>query len=396
MLSEQRRKQNWPPSVLFLEEDVVMRADRLVAILLMLQRRELVTAAEVADELEISVRTARRDLESLSMAGVPVYSQQGRGGGWRLLGGGKLDLSGLNADEARSLFTLIGPRADVTPEVRSALRKLVRALPEPLRHGAEAAATAVVIDPSSWDYATVGPRRPDMLDALEAAAIDGDCVLLGYRARSGEVTERVVHPLGLAAKGRHWYLVANTDAGFRTFRVDRVTSACRTGDPVLRPEGFELSSAWAKIVEGIDQLRTPAVATGTARPDAVKYLRLVFGRRLDLADVQRSSSGTEANSVAAHTETPTDDLVADAPSRPGRSGAVPGTATSDTTDAGTHDLVADAPNASGRVSFSVRGSNVRALANDLAGLGNWVIIDGPDEVRELLGQIGAELVELYA
>ena len=71
-----------------------MRADRLVAILLLLQQREKVTASEVAAELEVSERTARRDLEALAMAGVPVYSVQGRGGGWRLVGGARTDLSG--------------------------------------------------------------------------------------------------------------------------------------------------------------------------------------------------------------------------------------------------------------------------------------------------------------
>ncbi|MBS1838135.1 MAG: HTH domain-containing protein, partial [Actinobacteria bacterium] len=95
-----------------------MRADRLVAILLMLQRRDRVTAAEVAEELEISERTARRDLDALGMAGVPVYSKQGRGGGWQLLGGARTDLSGLTAREARALFSVAGPASGTTPEVR--------------------------------------------------------------------------------------------------------------------------------------------------------------------------------------------------------------------------------------------------------------------------------------
>src|SRR3954470_19641365 len=100
-----------------------MRADRLVAILLLLQTRGQVTAAEVAEELEVSERTARRDLEALGMAGLPVYSMQGRGGGGRLAGGGRTDLSGLTADEARALFLVAGPAA-ATPQVRAALRKL--------------------------------------------------------------------------------------------------------------------------------------------------------------------------------------------------------------------------------------------------------------------------------
>src|SRR5256885_8841968 len=106
-----------------------MRADRLVATLLLMQARGRVTAAELAAELEISVATARRDLEALSAAGVPVYPQPGRGGGWSLVGGARTDLSGLTASEARALFLLAGPAAAIAPEVKSALRKPVRALP---------------------------------------------------------------------------------------------------------------------------------------------------------------------------------------------------------------------------------------------------------------------------
>ena len=134
-----------------------MRADRLVAILLLLQSRTQVTAAEVAAELEISERTARRDLDALSMAGVPVYSKQGRNGGWQLVGGAKTDLSGLTAAEARALFLVAGT-ASSTPEVKAALRKLVRALPEPFRTGAEAASNAVVVDPTALGQAPEHPR----------------------------------------------------------------------------------------------------------------------------------------------------------------------------------------------------------------------------------------------
>src|SRR3954449_13378022 len=131
-----------------------MRADRLVAILMLLQTRGQVTAAEVAQELEVSERTARRDLDALGMAGLPIYSLQGRNGGWRLAGGGKTDLSGLTAAEAPALFLVGGASSatsTATPQVKAALRKLVGALPEPLRSGAEAASQAVVVDPMGWD-----------------------------------------------------------------------------------------------------------------------------------------------------------------------------------------------------------------------------------------------------
>src|SRR6266436_1226970 len=126
-----------------------VRADRLVAVLMLLQTRGRVTAAEVAAELEISERTARRDLDALAMAGLPVYSQPGRNGGWELLGGARTDLSGLNAAEARALFLVAGPSSTATPEVKAALRKLVRALPETFRSQAEAASEAVVVDPTA-------------------------------------------------------------------------------------------------------------------------------------------------------------------------------------------------------------------------------------------------------
>lgn len=318
-----------------------MRADRLVSILLMLQRRQQVTASEVADELEISERTARRDLDALAAAGVPVYSQQGRGGGWRLAGGGRIDLSGLSASEARALFLTAGSSSNATAELRSALRKVVRALPESMRDRAEAAASAVVVDPQAWDRTNAGPVRPPLLDDIESAVVDGECLRLGYLAPQGEATERVVHPLGLAAKSRWWYLLADTEAGLRTFRVDRVTSAVRTGGPVQRPEGFELSAEWARIVERVDEMRAPQRAHATASTDALVHLRHIFGT--DLAVL-----GGETRSEA----------------RP--------------------------------INVEVRGSSIRGLAADLAGFGGMVEVTHPPELRETLEKLGQELVATYA
>src|SRR2546421_9127578 len=122
-----------------------VRADRLVAILLLLQSRGQVTAAEVAAELEISERTARRDLDALGMAGLPIYSRQGRNGGWQLVGGGRTDLSGLSAAEARALFLVAGPSSAATPPVRGAPRQVGRGPPQAFRTRPEAAGTAVVL-----------------------------------------------------------------------------------------------------------------------------------------------------------------------------------------------------------------------------------------------------------
>ncbi len=303
-----------------------MRADRLVAILLLLQRRGQVTAAEVAAELEVSVRTARRDLEALSMAGVPVYSERGRGGGWRLLGSGKTDLSGLNAAEARALFLVAGTAAEVTPQVRAALRKLVRALPESMRTEAETASTSVIVDPGDWGRTPRPPRRPDHLDELQAATAAQAQVRLGYRDRDGATTERVVDPLGLAQKGRAWYLVGGTDKGQRTFRIARVISVERTGRSVTRPPDFDLAESWRGVVERVDQLRSPVGLDLLVREPHVQTLRWMF-----------------------------DDQ------------AIVGEATAD-----------------GRMQVRIRGRDVEVLAAQVAGFGRDVEVVDPPEARRFL------------
>lgn len=312
-----------------------MRADRLVAVLLLLQARGRVTAAEVADELEISERTARRDLEALAMAGIPVYSQAGRGGGWSLVGGARTDLSGLTAAEARTLFLVAGPSASATPQIKAALRKLVRALPEPFRASAEAAASAVVIDPTSWDR-TDSPT-PAHLDVLQHAVVDGVQVRIVYAGRERPVSERTVHPLGLVSKAGVWYLLAGTDAGMRTFRVSRVRSVLVTDDRAERPEDFDLEQTWSSVVAEIDERRVPFRAFARVEPEAVSWLRSAFGTRLSVGE-----------SV--------DD---------------------------------------GRVDVEVRSWSAHALARELASFGRWVEVLDPPEARQQLAEIGAELVERY-
>ena len=259
-----------------------MRADRLVATLLILQARGRVTAAELAEELEISERTARRDLEALAMAGIPVYSQAGRNGGWSLLGGARTDLSGLTAAEARTLFLVAGPSSAVTPEAKAALRKLVRALPETFRAEAEAAAAAVVLDPTTWG-STSAPRPPH-LDAVQEAVVMGRQVRLAYADRTGNETERTVHPLGLVAKSSVWYLLADTEAGMRTFRVGRVRGVTMTDQPVVRPDGFDLAEAWKAVVEAMDERRNASRAVVRAKPQVMGWLRSTFGSRVVIRD----------------------------------------------------------------------------------------------------------------
>jgi predicted DNA-binding transcriptional regulator YafY len=318
-----------------------MRADRLVATLLLLQSRGRVTAAEVADELEVSERTARRDLDALAAAGIPLYSQQGRGGGWALIGGARTDLSGLTASEARALFLVAGPSSSATPEVKAALRKLVRALPEPFRPGAETAATAVVIDPSSWDKSGPPPRRPEYLDVLQQAVVDGVQVRLGYAGRDKPAGERTIHPLGLVAKGNVWYLIADTDAGLRTFRVNRVRSVELTTDPVQRPDGFDLAEEWRRVVAVVDEKRTPYRVDLLVRPEFMEHLRWSFGGRLEI--IEEAGKGKK-----------------------------------------------------NRAKVRVATHSMEAAAGELAGWAFGAEVVSPTELRDRLAAIGAELSAVYA
>ena len=314
-----------------------MRADRLVAILLLLQSRGQVTAGEVARDLEVSERTARRDLEALGVAGLPIWSQQGRNGGWRLAGGGRTDLSGLTAAEARALFLVAGPSSSATPEVRAALRKLVRALPEPFRPSAEAASSAVVVDPAGWEDRGEPRAISVHLDAVQRAVVEGEQLELGYVARNREPSTRVVHPLGLASKGAAWYLVAATGGGLRTFRVDRITSVAPTGDAVVRPDGFELEEAWRLITDEVDRQRAPITARALADPERLWVVRFVLGTRVRIGP----------------------------------------------------------PGGDGRVEVELRGHSIESLACEIAGLGGSIEVLDPPELRARLAEIAGELGALY-
>lgn len=274
-----------------------MRADRLVATLLLMQTRGRVTAAELAGELEISVATARRDLEALSSTGVPVYPQPGRGGGWSLVGGARTDLSGLTASEAQALFLLAGPAAGVSPEVRSALRKLVRALPGPFRADAEAAAGAVVIDPARWGEAE--KPRPLLVDALQGAVVRRRKVRLGYARRGQDPTSRLVDPWGVVDKDDVWYLLAGTDRGQRTFRVDRITELEVTDQAAQRPDDFELADAWQRVVDQMEQRRSLMSATVLIPERLLPVLRDHFGRHCEHEETL--ADGRARVRIAAHT-----------------------------------------------------------------------------------------------
>ena len=313
-----------------------MRADRLVAALLFMQARGRVTAAELAGELEVSVATARRDLEALSTAGIPVYPQPGRGGGWSLVGGARTDLSGLSAAEAQALFLLAGPAAAVSGEAKAALRKLVRALPQTFRADARAAASATMIDPTRWGERD--RRRPELVDWLQTAVIRRRKVRLTYVGSARERTERLVDPWGLVDKDDIWYLLAGTERGQRTFRVDRIVAAELTGQPAERPDDFTLAAAWQQVVGEVERRRSRTWATVIIEARFVPVLRSQFGRH-------------------CHT---------------------------------------DGELADGRARVCLGAPTPLDIARHLAGWGAIIEVTGPRSVQAELARIGAELTSRYS
>src|SRR5689334_7638215 len=226
-----------------------MRADRLLAILLLLQARGRLSARELAAELEVSERTIHRDVEALSAAGVPVYAERGRHGGIALLPGYRTDVSGLTAPEARALFVFAGrgTLADLGLEgdLRSALRKLLSALPEPHRPGAEQAADRVVVDPRAWMRAR--EELPHLATVQEAVWRDRRVSIRYRRPGAATAADRLLDPYGLVAKAGTWYLVA-ADAGEpRLYRVSRIEAAAVTEEPADRPRGLDLEALWEEL-----------------------------------------------------------------------------------------------------------------------------------------------------
>lgn len=235
-----------------------MKADRLLSILLLLQTRGQVSGTELAERLEVSVRTIYRDIEALSAAGVPVYTERGRHGGISLLPGYRTDVTGLTADEARALFVLSarGAHSDLGLDgaLGSALRKVMAALPAPHRPGAERVSERILVDPARWLHSAVATAGPD-LGELQYAVFADRRLRLRYR-HSGAPTaaEYTVDPYGLVSKAGVWYLVADLHGEPRLFRADRVAAAEATDTPVRRRPGRMLGEVWAVLRDQVERL----------------------------------------------------------------------------------------------------------------------------------------------
>jgi predicted DNA-binding transcriptional regulator YafY len=250
-----------------------MRESRLLSILLLLQTRGRMTAQALADELETSVRTVHRDIDQLSAAGVPVYADRGRAGGFQLMDGYRTRLTGLTPAESEALFLfgLPGPAADLglSDAMAAAQLKLLAALPEGRRDGAERIAARFHLDPVGW-YRSAEDAA--LLPALADAVWNSLRIQVRYESWS-DVVERELEPLGLALKGGVWYMVAAPVSGRpgkaapRTYRVGAITSLSVSQSAFERPQGFDLAAYWGAWTRDFEArlLRGEAVVRLSAR-----------------------------------------------------------------------------------------------------------------------------------
>jgi predicted DNA-binding transcriptional regulator YafY len=268
-----------------------VRAGRLVSLLLLLQTRGRMTAQALADELEVSVRTVYRDVESLSASGVPIYADRGPAGGYQLLDGYRTRLTGLTGDEAGTLFLagVPGPAAELgLGSVLAAAQLKVRAsLPGELADRADRVRERFHLDAPGWFR---GEEPTPYLAVVAGAVWSGHRLSVRYRRWKAprEVT-RTLAPLGVVLKAGRWYLVASTADRITAYRVSNLLDAELLDEPVVRPEDFDLAEFWREWTDRYE--RSVYTASATVRMTAAALEFMVFVFPPEMSRVARASAG---------------------------------------------------------------------------------------------------------
>jgi predicted DNA-binding transcriptional regulator YafY len=249
-----------------------MRGRRLLSIQMLLQTRGRMSASALAAELEVSVRTLYRDVDELSAAGVPIYAERGRAGGFQLMDGWKTSLTGLTPSESQAVFLsgLAGPAAQLGlgPDVKAAKLKLLAALPSTWRDQSQRISSRLHLDPVDW-YRECDPV-PQL--TVVAGAVWGE-QRLSMRYESWKASSvREVSPLGLVLKAGTWYLVAVQGDETRTFRVSNIHAARALPERVRRPRKFELATYWNESIQRFERELYQGKATLLATPAGLKGL----------------------------------------------------------------------------------------------------------------------------
>ena len=254
-----------------------MRASRLLSLLMLLQARGRVSAQVLSEALEVSVRTIHRDVDELSAAGVPIWADRGRLGGFQLQPGWRTRVDGLTAPEAQAMFLggLPGPAAELGlgEAMASAQLKLLAALPDGWREDARRVSARFHLDPIDWYR---GPSATDHLPAIAQAVWSERRVAMRYESWKGEVSRRV-DPLGLVLKAGIWYLAAQVanqgQGGVRTYRLSSILELAVTDEPFERPQKFDLATWWQASTKRFEKELAVDSAQLRVTPAGLKALR---------------------------------------------------------------------------------------------------------------------------
>jgi predicted DNA-binding transcriptional regulator YafY len=256
-----------------MRQDGIVRASRMMSLLLHLQVRGQASGRELAQRLEVSERTVQRDVEALVAAGVPVRAMRGPAGGYRLAGGYRTRLTGVGLDEAGALafLGLAGPaqQLGLGELLEGARIKVWASLTGEARQQAGRTAARFHLDPVRF-YGT--PEPVPCLAQLADAVFRDRRVRMAY-VRGGRQASRVVDPLGLVLAAGEWYLMAVRDGQRRTYRVSRVRSVAVLDEPAVRPDGFDLAEAWERARRELEDERVAVEVTLSAAPRALARLR---------------------------------------------------------------------------------------------------------------------------
>jgi len=262
-----------------------MRADRLLALVMHLQTRGKTTSQALAWELGVSRRTILRDIEALSVAGIPVYTEGGHGGGVALDENYRVTLTGLKESEIRSLF--ISNNNQLLKDVglgaaaESSLLKLSAALPIAHQPSVEFIRQRIHIDPLWWWHDS---EPLPFWDDLQKAVYESICIRAVYENYEQSIGERILEPYSLVAKSSFWYLIAKREGEFRTYRVSRFHEITLLSEHFERESDFDLVSYWQAHLQEFTEALTEYAFTLRIHESRLNFVRWLTPGRFHIIE----------------------------------------------------------------------------------------------------------------
>lgn len=215
-----------------------MKVDRLVSIIMILLEKKTVRAADLAETFEVSIRTIYRDIDAISMAGIPVRATPGVGGGFEIMPGFKLDKKVFTSNDLSALLMGLSSLSNVVhgEEIIHTLSKVKSFIPAEQAEMIAVKANQIRIDIHPW---MSNPNIKDYLAKIESALSDRHLLSFSYIGRKGALIERTIEPYQLVSKNGQWYIYGfcNLRKDFRLFKLSRIIGLCIC-DTAYTPKDF--------------------------------------------------------------------------------------------------------------------------------------------------------------